>query len=274
MSSDRPPGATPGPDGLETTLRRRITAGRKCLVPYFTGGLPQQGPATWRTTLSAIAAGGADAIEVGIPFSDPVMDGPVIQSASEEALECGTTPQSLLADLASVEVEIPLAVMTYANLVYRFGWQRFAQSMRASGVSAAILADIPLEEVAPWCDAADAAGVETVMLAAPTASDERLEAVAERARGFVYAVGLLGVTGQRSELAATSRVIARRLKAITDKPVLVGVGIGTPEQAVEVCADADGVVVGSAFVREATLTRSPEAVGDLVGRFRDALDAG
>ncbi|MCZ7630406.1 MAG: tryptophan synthase subunit alpha [Microthrixaceae bacterium] len=112
------------------------------------------------------------------------------------------------------------------------------------------------------------------MLAAPTAPDERLEAVVGRARRFVYAVGLLGVTGERSELAGTSRVIARRVKALTDKPVLVGVGIGTPEQAVEVCQDADGVVVGSAIVRTAMETGSPEALGDLAGRFREALDRG
>jgi tryptophan synthase alpha chain len=165
-------------------------------------------------------------------------------------------------------------VMTYANLVYRFGWERFASEMVASGVTAAILPDIPLEEADPWCRAADAAGVETVMLAAPTAPDDRLARIVQRSRGFVYAVGLLGVTGERESLAATSKVIASRLKAITDKPVLVGVGIGSPEQAVQVCEVADGVVIGSAVVRTALETRSAAAVGDLVGEFREALDAG
>jgi tryptophan synthase alpha chain len=164
--------------------------------------------------------------------------------------------------------------MTYANLVYRFGWERFASELVASGVTGAILPDIPLEESGPWCDAADAAGVETVMLAAPTAPDDRLEAVCERARGFVYAVGLLGVTGERDSLAATSKVIAARLKEVTDKPVLVGVGIGSPEQAVEVCEVADGVVVGSAVVRRAMESGSADAVGELLGSFRAALDAG
>ncbi len=181
--------------------------------PYLTGGLPQAPPADWTTTVSAVAAAGADGIEIGIPFSDPVMDGPIIQHSSELSLAAGTTPHSILEDLTNLDAGVPLAVMTYANLVYRFGWQRFAESMRVAGVGAAILPDIPLEESGPWCTAADAAGVETVMLAAPTASDERLVSVIERARGFVYAVGLLGVTGERSELAATSRVIARRLKA-------------------------------------------------------------
>ena len=169
---------------------------------------------------------------------------------------------------------VPLAVMTYVNLVYRFGYERFARTMVSSGVSAAILPDVPLEESGEWCAAADAAGVETVMLAAPTASDERLERIVARSRGFVYAVGLMGVTGERAELAGSAAVIASRLKAVTDLPVLVGVGISTPAQAVEVCEVADGVVVGSAVVRKVLEDGSAEAVADLVGTFRDALDAG
>jgi len=260
------------PTRVQPALEARISHGGKCLVPYITGGLPQGGGASWTTTLAAIAAAGADAIEVGIPFSDPVMDGPVIQKASEDALTAGTTPVSVLDDLARLDTDVPLAVMTYANLVYRFGWERFAATMVDCGVSAAILPDIPLEESGPWCAAADAAGVETVMLAAPTAPDERLARVVERAGGFVYAVGLLGITGERDNLASSSKVIARRLKDITDKPVLVGVGIGSPAQAAEVCEIADGVVIGSAVVRRALETRSPDAVGELVGEFRSALD--
>ena len=232
----------------------------------MTGGLGD-----WVTTVGAIASAGADAIEVGIPFSDPVMDGPVIQEASRRALEAGTTPGSVLDELSTADVGVPLAVMTYANLVYRFGWDRFADALVVSGVSGAIVADIPLEESEPWCAAADARGVETIMLGAPTGSDARLRRVVARSRGFVYAVGLLGVTGERESLAETSSEIARRLKAITDKPVLVGVGIGSPDQAAEVCEVADGVVIGSAVVRRALETNSPEAVGELVGEFRRAM---
>jgi tryptophan synthase alpha chain len=254
---------------LQGALEARRSGGGKCLVPYLTGGLGR-----WTLALQAAAAAGADGIEVGIPFSDPVMDGPVIQEASDRALAGGATPPGILEELGSTEVGVPLAVMTYANLVYRFGWERFASTLATCGVSAAILPDVPLEESGPWCDAADAAGVETVMLAAPTAPDARLEQIVGRARGFVYAVGLLGVTGERETLASSATVIARRLKQVTDRPVLVGVGIGTPEQAVEVCEVADGVVVGSAVVRRMLETGSPEAVGDLVGSFRSALDAG
>ncbi len=254
---------------LGTSLEHRVTSGGKCLVPYLTGGLDG-----WTTMVSAVASAGADGIEIGIPFSDPVMDGPVIQEASDRALAAGATPPGILDELARLDVDVPLAVMTYVNLVYRFGYERFAQTLVESAVSAAILPDLPLEEAGEWCDLADAAGVETVMLAAPTASDERLARVVARARGFVYAVGLLGITGEREQLAASARVIAARAKAVSDRPVLVGVGISTPEQAVEVCEVADGVVVGSAIVRRALETGSPDAVADLVGSFRDALDRG
>ncbi len=238
-------------------------------MPYLTGGLGE-----WTRMIEAVAQAGADGLEVGIPFSDPVMDGPVIQESSERALAQGATPASILDALARVDVGVPLAVMTYVNLVYRFGWERFAQNLVSAGVSAAILPDLPLEEASEWTAAADAAGVETVMLAAPTTPDERLARIVERSHGFVYAVGLLGVTGERDALAASASVIAGRVKQLTDRPVLVGVGISTPQQAVEVCQVADGVVVGSAIVRRALETGSPEAVADLVGTFRTALDAG
>lgn len=259
---------------LETGLRARRDSGGKCLVPYLTGGLFAGETGDWTQVLQSVAAAGADAIEVGIPFSDPVMDGPVIQEASEVALRSGATPPGILDGLSRLDVDVPIAVMTYVNLVYRSGYERFASTLRASGVSGAILPDVPLEESADWCSAADGAGVETVMLAAPTAPDGRLQRIVERARGFVYAVGLMGVTGERASLADTAKVIAGRLKDITDVPVLVGVGISNPAQAVEVCEVADGVVVGSALVRRVLETRSPEAAAELVEWFRDALDRG
>lgn len=254
---------------LQAALEARRSSGGKCLVPYLTGGLDG-----WAHMVQAVAAAGADGIEVGIPFSDPVMDGPTIQESSELALSQGATPASVLDELSRVDVDVPLAVMTYVNLVYRFGWERFAATMVDSGATAAILPDLPLEEVGEWAAAADAAGVETVMLAAPTSPDERLQRIVARSRGFVYAVGLLGITGERDALAASATVIAARLKQVTELPVLVGVGISTPEQAVQVCEVADGVVVGSAVVRRVLETGSPDAVAELVGGFRDALDRG
>ncbi len=255
---------------LERALRSARDAGRKLLVPYVTGGLGSD----WTDVVRAVAAAGADAIEIGIPFSDPVMDGPTIQEASERALAAGTTPQSILHDLRGLDAGVPLAVMTYYNIAFHMGHERFAQSLAAAGVAAAILPDLPLEESGPWCEVADAAGVETVMLAAPTAPDDRLPAICARARGFVYGVGLLGVTGERNALAESALVIAKRLKAVTDVPVLVGVGVSTPEQAREISQVADGVVVGSALIRRLLDGGGPEGAAAFVRALREGLDHG
>jgi len=252
---------------MEDHFRAARAEGRKLLVPYITGGYPG-----WEDAVRAAAANGADGIEIGIPFSDPVMDGPVIQQASQVALEAGITPPAILDAAAKLEVGIPLSVMTYYNLVHHDGHRRFAGRLVAAGIDACILPDLPLEEAGPWCEAADAAGVETVMLAAPTAPDERLPRVAARARGFVYAVGLLGVTGERSSLAASATELAGRLKAITDRPVLVGVGVSNAEQARQACTVADGVVQGASVVRR-LVERGPDAVGAYVAEVRAAIDA-
>jgi tryptophan synthase alpha chain len=250
---------------LEAHLRARRAAGHKLLVPYITGGLPG-----WTDAVRAAAAAGADAIEIGIPFSDPVMDGPVIQQASQLALEAGATPVSILDEARTLDVQIPLAVMTYYNTVHHAGHERFAAQLASAGISAAIVPDLPLEESGPWCAAADAAGIETVMLAAPTAPDERLPRVVARARGFVYAVGLLGVTGERDHLAATASALARRLTAITDVPVLIGVGVSNAAQAAEAVEVADGVVQGASVVRR-LLDGGPDAVGTYVAEVRAAI---
>jgi tryptophan synthase alpha chain len=170
-------------------------------------------------------------------------------------------------------VGVPLAVMTYYNIAHRMGLERFADALLEAGVSGCILPDLPLEEADPWLEVAAAAGVESILLAAPTAPDERLPRICERTRGFVYGVGLLGVTGVRAELASSAIQIATRLKAVTDVPVLVGVGVGTPEQAVEASGHGDGVVVGSAVVQRMLDGAGPEGVAALVADFRSALDS-
>lgn len=254
---------------LEKSLRASRDAGRKLLVPYVTGGLPG-----WERVVEAVAHAGADAIEVGIPFSDPVMDGPVVQAASEQALAAGATPIGIVDAMAGLDVgSVPLVVMNYYNTVHRHGHERFADLLQRSGVAGAIVPDLPLEEVGPWAAAADAAGVATVLLAAPTGSDERLARVCERTRGFVYGVGLLGVTGERAQLHQSALAIARRLKTVTDKPVLVGVGVSTPEQAAEIVTVADGVIVGSALVRRLLDGGGPEAAATFVAELRSGIDA-
>lgn len=252
---------------LEERLRATRASGRKILVPYLTGGLPG-----WTDGVRAAAANGADVIEIGLPFSDPVMDGPVIQEASQRALDSGANPVSILDEARSLDVEVPLVVMCYYNTVHHPGAERFASMLASAGMWGAIVPDLPLEESAPWCRAADAHDLATIMLAAPTAPDDRLPRVCERARGFVYSVGLLGVTGERTSLAATATALAARLKAVTEVPVVVGVGVSNAEQAVEACRVADGVVQGASVVRR-FLESGADGVGEYVGEVRRALDA-
>ncbi len=257
------------PGQLETALRARRDAGHKLLVPYVTGGMDDQ----WLLTVEALADAGADAIEIGIPFSDPMIDGATIQEASLRALRRGTTPDGILADLSRIEVGVPLVVMTYFNVIDRAGPDRMAGTMASSGVAGAIVPDLPLEELDGWAAAADRAGVATVLLAAPSTPDERIPAICRRSRGFVYAVGRMGVTGEQAALADTSRQVAGRLVAATDLPVCVGIGVSTPGQAADVCQVADGVVVGSALVRRLLEGEGPEGAASFVASLRAALDA-
>jgi len=254
---------------LESRLRARRDEGRKLLVPYVTGGLG----ASWLDVVRSVALAGADAIEIGIPFSDPVMDGRTIQEASQRALDLGATPARIAAELAGADVDVPLVVMTYYNPVQHMGHERFAAALVDGGVDAAIVPDLPLDELDGWGDAADAAGIETVLLAGPTTGDERLRRIGERTRGFLYGVALMGVTGEREHLEDQAKVMGRRCKAATDKPVLLGLGISNPEQAAEAASAADGVIVGSALVRRLLEGGGPEEAGAFIATLRAGLDA-
>jgi len=257
-----------GAQTIETALRAKRDAGRKLLVPYVTGGLHGD----WVQVVEAVVAAGADAVEVGIPFSDPVMDGPVIQEASQQALAAGVTPASILADLGRVDVDVPLVVMTYYNIVFRAGHRRFAQSLADRGVSGAIVPDLPLVELHGWGRAADDAGVETILLVAPNTPDATVTEICARSHGWIYGVAVMGVTGERSSLASTATALGRRLKAATDKPVLLGVGVSTPEHAAEATTHADGVIVGSALVRRLLEGAGPDGAAAFVAELRAGLD--
>jgi tryptophan synthase alpha chain len=257
-----------GPVPLEATLRAVRDRGRKLLAPYMTGGLGDD----WVEVVQAMVAAGADAIEIGIPFSDPVMDGPTIQEASLRALQLGATPLGILSQLGRVRAGVPLVAMTYYNLIFRGGHRRMAHSLVEAGVGGVIIPDVPLEEMDDWWRAADDAGLDTVQLAAPVTPDDRLAELCRRARGFVYGVNLMGVTGERTSVARSSRVLAERLKAATDKPVLMGFGVSTPEQAAEAAASADGVIVASALMRVLLDGGGPDQVGERVAAMRAALD--
>ena len=253
---------------LEARLRARRSAGAKLLVPYVTAGLTDD----WTRVVEAVAAAGADAIEIGIPFSDPIIDGPVIQAASQTALDRGVTPASALAELAEVSVEAPLVAMTYCNLLYHAGFERFAGWLEGARVAGTIFPDLPMEEAGPWTEFAAQKGLSNVLLAAPTTSEERARAIAAQSRGFVYGVGVMGVTGVREQLAASAIGVAKRLKSVTDRPVLIGVGVSTPDHARQLAPHADGVVVGSALVKILADGGGPEGAYDFVSSLRRALD--
>lgn len=255
---------------LEAALAEARAQGRKIVVPYVTGGLAP----TWPETVAAVASAGADAVEVGIPFSDPVMDGPVIQEASRRALEAGASPQGVLAQATRGGPGVPLVAMTYYNIAYHMGLERFAASLVGAGFAAAILPDLPLEESGPWRVAGGEAGVETVMLVAPSTPDDRMEQICAAASGFVYGVGLMGVTGERKDLALSALDVARRLKAVTDLPVLIGVGVTNADHARAVCEVADGVIVGSALVRRLLAGGGPQQAAEFISEIRAGLDRG
>lgn len=254
---------------LEIALRAKRDEGRKLLVPYVTGGLDDE----WLDVVRAVVAAGADAVEVGLPFSDPVMDGPVIQAASMKALARGTTPAGIIATLAGADVGVPIAVMSYVNPIARLGYRRAALMMAECHVAGAIVPDLPLDESDEWRLETRGAGVDAVQLVAPTTSDERLVRICAVARGFVYAVGLLGVTGERTAVADSALALARRTKGVTDVPVLVGVGVSTPEQAASISQVADGVIVGSALVRRLLEGEGPSGAAAFVSELRTGLDA-
>lgn len=252
---------------LEARLRARRDEGRKLLVPYVTGGLPG-----WTDMVRAVEAAGADAIEIGIPFSDPALDGPTIQEASQRALDAGATPAGIIAAIRDLDVSVPVVAMTYYNVVFRTGHRRFARMLRDNGVSGVIVPDVPLEELGEWEPAAREAGIDTVLLVAPVTPDDRLARICERSQGFVYAVSVMGVTGERASLPASAAVLAKRVRAVTDRPVLIGFGIATAQQAVDACREADGVVTASALMRRALDGASVEQVAAVVADMRAALD--
>lgn len=258
-----------GTGRIETRFRALLDAGRKLLVPFVTGGVTDD----WVDMVRACAAAGADAIEIGIPFSDPVMDGPVIQDASVRALARGATPLSVLSEASKADVGVPLVAMTSYNIAFRMGHHRYATMLADNGFSGTILPDLQLDEADDWIGVAADHRIENVLLAAPTTPDDRLARICAASRGWVYGIGTMGVTGERASLAASASVIAARLKAATDRPVLIGIGVSNGEQAAQVAAIADGVIVGASVVRRILEGRGPEGVAAFITELRDALDS-
>jgi tryptophan synthase alpha chain len=229
---------------LEAAFAGIRAAGRKAFVPYVTAGLP----GVDADLLRALEQTGADAVEVGIPFSDPVMDGPVIQEASRRAVEAGTTAAGAFGLVAEAALRIPVLVMTYLNPVLARRLDRFAGEAVSAGVWGVIVPDLPVDEADPWLERCRAHDLAPVFLAAPNTSPVRLQRIADASRGFVYCVSSLGVTGARGTLAGSAAHLVEAIRPFTERALLVGVGISTPEQASAACTFADGVVVGTALV--------------------------
>jgi len=232
----------------ERFARLRAEA-RKGFVAFVTAG----DPSLERTVEVAWAldAAGADVLELGVPFSDPLADGPVIQRASERALRRGTKLAGVLGAVSRIRTksELPIVLFSYANPLLRYGPERLASDARAAGVDGVLVTDLPPEEAGEWTPIARRAGLDTVFLAAPTSPEQRLRRVAEASRGFVYAISRTGVTGEKQALSDDARPLVERLKALSDVPVALGFGISTPEQFAAAAGVADAVVVGSALVR-------------------------
>jgi tryptophan synthase alpha chain len=258
-------------------IREANADGRAALIVYLPAGYPDLDGS--RACLEAAVEAGADLVEVGFPYSDPLMDGPTIQAANQVALDQGLTPADDFAMCAQLtaNIDVPAVVMTYYNLAWHFrGTERlddFAGAAREAGLAGAILPDLPAAAGGPWGEMAQRHGLATIFLAAPTSTEERISAVAEATSGFVYATSTLGVTGERQSLSAMAAPLVERIRPLTDKPVCVGIGVTTGAHAAEVAGFADGVIVGSAVVRAAG-DGGPAAVRDLVAELAEGCRRG
>ncbi len=255
------------------TLRQ---AGRCALIPFITAGDPDL--ATTAEALRRLDRAGADLIELGVPYSDPLADGPTIQAAATRALAQGTRLDDVLALVQQVSPELtaPIVLFTYYNPILNRGIEQFIQDVKAAGAAGLVVPDLPLEEADGLLKPAAAAGLEVTLLVAPTSSQERIEAIAQQSQGFIYLVSVTGVTGMRSEMHGRVSEILTDLRRVTEKPIGVGFGISSPEQAGQVRAwGADAAIVGSAFVKrlaDGTPEQGLAAIETFCRELRAALD--
>lgn len=258
-----------GTDAIRSVFSDR---GRTALLPFLTAGLPN--PGTSADLFMAMAEAGADAFEVGIPYSDPLMDGPVIMRGSEAALAAGATPTVALEIIGRVAARTskPVLAMTYANPIMQVGWHEFARRLGSAGASGLIVPDLPWEESRPLAEACAVQGLGLVQFVSPMSSTERIRQVADEDPVFIYGVTDMGVTGERTAVSPHVESLSERVREVSSIPLVLGVGISTPEQAGAVKALADGVIVGTAIVRRVLEARNAteaarslrEAVGELV----------
>lgn len=244
----------------------------KAFIGFLTAGDPNL-EAT-KEIIKKMAAAGCDLVEIGIPFSDPIAEGPVIQNANIRALKNHVTTDDVFQMVNELkdEVEIPMVFMTYLNVLFKYGYDKFLKKAKDCGISGVIIPDLPFEEKEELQSVADKYDIEVVSLIAPT-SEDRIKTIAKNAKGFIYEVSSLGVTGVRSEIKTDLESITKAVKEATDIPVAIGFGINTPEQAKKYAAIADGVIVGSAIVKiiEEYGEDAPEKVYDYVKSIKDAI---
>lgn len=233
---------------LDDLFVKTRSEGRAALIAYIPAGFPTIKDC--HRVIQAFIDGGVDAIEIGFPYSDPVMDGPTIQAAAVTALDNGTGAEDVLDALeVATQAGIPSVVMTYWNPIEKYGVERFAQAISSHGGSGVIHPDITIEESTQWLAAASDAAINPIYVVAPSTSDDRLAKVTSKAGGFVYAASIMGVTGARTSVSTAAEDLVARVRKVSDLPVAVGLGVSTREQAKDLARYADGVIVGSAFVK-------------------------
>lgn len=261
------------PTPLEDLLIKVRDENRAALIAYLPAGFPSSQKC--KNAIATLAEAGVDAIEIGFPYSDPVMDGPTIQEAADISLRGGTGAAEVLSTLKFAhDAGLPTLVMTYWNPIERYGVDAFAKAIAANGGSGVITPDLTIEESGPWKAAASEAGVNTIYVLAPNSTQERIAAVTAKCSGFVYAASLMGVTGARATMSSGAQDLVSRIRSTTDLPVAVGLGVSTRDQARHVAGFADGVIVGSAFIKALLDAKSHKEGLEAVGALAKELALG
>lgn len=263
--------SSPGQSRLDRTFQRLKTKGEKALITYLMAGDPSL--AETEQLVLALEQAGADIVELGVPFSDPIADGPVIQQAAERALRSGTTLRNILAMVGHLRVrsQIPLVLMAYYNSIHAFGPERFCREAAAAGVDGLIVPDMPPDEAGPLKGPAAACGLQLIFLLAPTSTAERRAFVARQSNGFVYYVSLTGITGAKLGNVSEIGQSVEQIRGISKTPIAVGFGVTTPEDAAEISAIADGVIVGSAIVKHIAAGQQQQGMVARVSGFVHTL---
>ena len=258
---------------LDSVMAKVRAENRAALIAYIPAGFPTQ--AGCAKAIQALAAAGVDAIEIGFPYSDPVMDGPVIQEAADISLKAGTNAADVFAALKiAADTGVAAVVMTYWNPIEKYGVENFAQAIADNGGSGVITPDLTIEESERWLAATSQSAINPIYVVAPSTKDKRLAQVTSKTGGFVYAASLMGVTGTRNSVSTGAADLVARIRTVTDLPISVGLGVSTREQAKSLAAYADGVIVGSAFIKLLLEAKSEQAGLDAISHLATELALG